>query len=161
MTMTHDQARKRKAGNTEPPAGMTFATAADLLAVQPDYEDIHLPSIGKWVRVRGLSLGEKDAIEAESVTYDRKTGKVAEFDFLTNLRSRYIVRSLITPDGNRMFNDKQVSVVSKLPAADFEKIFATIQRLSAVSDADIAELAGNSEGGAAEEPPIESQESTE
>lgn len=161
MTMTHDQARKRKAGNTEPPAGMTFATAADLLAVQPDYEDIHLPSIGKWVRVRGLSLGEKDAIEAESVTYDRKTGKVAEFDFLTNLRSRYIVRSLVTPDGNRIFNDKQVQVVAKLPAADFEKIFAAIQRLSAVSDSDIAELAGNSEGGGAEEPPIESQESTE
>ena len=132
-----------------------FASAEDLFSIVPDHEDVWLESIGKYIRIRGLTLAEKDAIESESIKWDKKSGKVSEMDPLGNIRSRYIVRSAITENGNRLFSDKDIPRVGQLPAREFDKLFGKVQELSAVSDQDIADILGNSEGGTADEPPTE------
>ena len=107
------------------------------------WEDVEVPEWGGTVRVRGLTGAERDAFEAEMV--ERK-GKKLRMD-MQNFRARLVVRSVVDEDGKRLFTDRDAASLGDKSAAALQRVFDVAQRLSGLSEQDVAELVGNFDEG--------------
>jgi hypothetical protein len=115
-------------------------TREQILALGLAHEDIEVPAWGRTVRVRELSLAERDAFEVE-VLRDRAAGG--------NLRVRLFVRTCVDPaTGERIFGDGDAAALAKHGAAALQPLFLAAVRLSALSDKEAEEL-GKASGRAA------------
>lgn len=110
----------------------------------------HLPTVefreveagGRLWRVRGLSAGERDSYEASML---KGQGANQSVD-MSHARAKLIALGTVDATGQRIFKDTDVARISRKPAAVLEPLFQAIRDLSGMSDADIAELTGNSSG---------------
>lgn len=106
-------------------------------------EEVDVPALGGKVRVRGLTLAQRDEYEASVID---SRGKRISLN-RENLRAKLIVRCVIDANGDRLFKDEDAPAVGHLPAAALEPLFEASQRLSGLSPSDVEDLAGNSERG--------------
>lgn len=98
-------------------------------------------AFGRKLYIRRMPSTERDEWEASLV---QKKNKGA-MD-LRNLRARLVVKVLVDGNGRRVFRDDQAAALGKKDSFDLDVLFKTAQRLNAVSDDDLRELAGNSAG---------------
>lgn len=112
-------------------------------------EDVHVPEWGGTVRVRGLTAAQRDAFEAASVTGNGKRRDVN----LANIRARLVALSIVDENGGRVFNPGDVAALGEKSAGALDRVFNVASRLSGIGDADIEELAKNSEPGQSDDSP--------
>ncbi len=106
-------------------------------------ETVSVPEWGGSVLVRGLTGQERDAYEA---TIMRLNGTNAQMN-LVNARAKLVARSVIDENGERLFGDEDVALLSKKSAAALERVFGVAQRLSGLTSSDLDELAKASANG--------------
>jgi len=112
--------------------------------LQADDLPVEVVDVPEWdgsVRVRTLTGTERDAFEA-SIT--KKRGDSVEVNMI-NLRAKLCAMAMIDDDGNRYFSDADVVELGKKSASVLDRIFTVAQKLNGFGQADIKELAKNSE----------------
>jgi len=122
--------------------------AKDILeAPAPEMELVSVPEWGGAVFVRPMTGTERDSFEA-SIMHEVKgaNGKTEWKPTFDNLRARLCVRCMCDAQGNRLFTDEQAIVLGRTSAKALDRVYSVAQKLNGVTDADIEELAKNSEG---------------
>lgn len=107
------------------------------------WEDVKVPEWGGEVRVKGLSGSQRDAFEAASML--SKKGGQREVN-LKNLRSRLVVMCAVDENFQPLFTSGDVMRLGEKSAIALERVFDKAQKLSGMSEEDIEELTGNSDG---------------
>ncbi len=123
-------------------AGKKYLNKQEILS-QDDlkYEDIQIPEWGgAWVRVRTINASERDRFEAGMVS---RRGKNATAN-LENMRARLCLLCLVDENGERLFQEEDTFPLGGKSAAALDRIFTVAQRLNGLRDADVEELAGES-----------------
>jgi hypothetical protein len=100
--------------------------------------DVEVPEWGGTVRVRALSGAERDAYEI-ALAGIRPDG--TRRPNLVNVRARLIALTVVDEAGARMFSDKDAEALGAKSAAAMQRVFEAAQRLSALTDEDVEELA--------------------
>jgi len=122
---------------------MDYLTADQILnAVDITYEDVPVPEWGGTVRIRGLTGTERDRYE-QSLLGTKGTVSVPK---LAGARARLCAWTIVNAAGELEFTDAQVLKLGKKSAAALERVFDASRKLSGLSEEDVEELAGNSEG---------------
>lgn len=113
---------------------MSLLSREDILAYDDSsFEDVDVPEWGGSVRVVGLTGAERDRFEASVVGNGKKMQ-------LTNLRARLIALCVVDESGERLFGTVDVGALGNKSAAALERVFSAAQRLSGLSEDDVAEL---------------------
>lgn len=113
---------------------MTLLSREAILAYDDSQsEDVEVPEWGGAVRVVGLTGAERDRFEASVVG----NGKQMQ---LSNLRARLIAMCVVDESGERLFGTADVGALGNKSAAALERVFSAAQRLSGLSEDDVAEL---------------------
>jgi hypothetical protein len=118
----------------------TYGTAEDFLSAEPETEEVSLR--GKTYIVRGLTGKERERWESALVT--QKGGNLVP-NMQGRALARLVMMSVIDGTGKRIFRDAQLDQIADLPSVDLSRIADVCKRLSGIGEADIEELAGNSE----------------
>lgn len=106
--------------------------------------DVTVKEWGGAVRLQELSASDRDMWESESFVLNAE-GTGAKFN-PKHARARLVVRCIVDAQGKRMFSDDEVAAVGSLSAATVQRLFNAARKLNAISDDDVKELEGNSEG---------------
>lgn len=106
--------------------------------------DVHVKEWNGAVRLQELSASDRDMWESESFVLNAE-GTGAKFN-PKHARARLVVRCIVDAHGKRMFSDDEVAAVGSLSAATVQRLFNAARKLNAISDDDVKELEGNSEG---------------
>ena len=106
-------------------------------------EEVEVPEWGGSVWVRSMSGTERDAFETSMM--EEKDGK-SKATNLRNIRARMAVLCCTDDKGERLFAHKDESAVGAKSASALDRIFSVAQKLNGMSNEDVEELAGNSEG---------------
>jgi len=96
---------------------------------------------GDVVHIKSLSGVDRDAFEAsmfEGRGKDRREN-------LANLRARLLVKTLVAPDGTKLFTEKDIRALGNKNAAALDKCFAQARELSGMTVDDVEEMVKNSE----------------
>lgn len=101
-------------------------------------ERLELPELGGFVFVKGMTGGERDEFE--------KSCRDPKGRLRGNTRARLAVRTVVNEDGSRVFSDDDIQMVGRIRVDVLQKIFNLAQKLSGISDADVEELGGDSDG---------------
>lgn len=126
----------------------------DILKAQDiETEEVEVPEWQGTVLVRALSGRERDAYELSCIQErpllgpDGKPvrGQTESVKNWANARAKLVVRCLVDDDGNRLFADGEAGALGEKSAAAIDRLFDVATRLSRLSEADVEELAGNSE----------------
>lgn len=104
-------------------------------------EVVPVPEWGGKVRVRSLRAAERDEYEASMV---KTRGKNYEINY-QNVRAGLCARSICDATGNRLFSDGDIALLGQKSAAALDRVYSKAAQLSKISDADVEELAKNSE----------------
>lgn len=125
---------------------MKLLTAAEILAKDDSQvEDVVVPEWGGTVRLRSLSGEERDRFDKASVRVTGKGKAETREVVIEGLKARLVAMSAVDDAGNRIFTDAQVAALGKKNAAVLDRLFVVAQRLSGLTNADVEELAGESE----------------
>lgn len=103
-------------------------------------KDVPVPQWGGTVRVRSLTGAERDQFEGDIVAA-RRDGRVSP----GNIRARYAAMAIVGEDGNNLFTPADVEALGRKSAAALDKVYQEILSFNALTEADVEELAGNSE----------------
>jgi hypothetical protein len=97
---------------------------------------------GGGVYVRGMTAGERDALETSMLTNKGQpnTERLAQF------RSRLLILSVVDEAGRKIFQTGDVRAVSQKSMAAVERVLDVARRLSGMTEEDVEELTGNSDG---------------
>lgn len=113
---------------------MTLLSREAILAYDDSQsEDVEVPEWGGAVRVVGLTGVERDRFEASVVGNGKKMQ-------LSNLRARLVAMCVVDESGERLFGTADVGALGNKSAAALERVFSAAQRLSGLSEDDVAEL---------------------
>jgi len=138
----------------EQPAAGSARTAVEIQPVELDrqailnaedlpMERMDVPEWGGFVYVRTLTGAERDAFEDASI---KGRGRNRRFS-LRNVCARLVVMAVCDERGRRVFRDGDAERLGEKSAAALNRVYRVAARLSAISEEDIEDLAGNSEGG--------------
>lgn len=109
-------------------------------------EDVPVPEWNGTVRVKGMSGTERDRFEAGFVGNNMKPlppDKALEY-----YRARIAAACLVEADGKKMFRSiGELKRLSDKSAEALQRVVDVANRLSGLSEEDVAELTGNSETG--------------
>lgn len=115
-----------------------------LNAKDTEEQKVFVPEWGdneSFVIVRSLTAEGRDAYE-QSLFESNENGQFERN--LSNARAKLVAACVLGPDGSRMFKtDQQVKMLGDKSAAVVDRIFAVCQKLNAISEQDVDELAGN------------------
>ena len=103
-------------------------------------EEVEVPEWNGSVSVRTLTGTDRDAFEQSIVQ------GVDKMD-LANVRARMAVLCVVDADGKRMFADSDAKALGARSSLALGRIFDAAQKLNAMTDEDVRELAKNSGGG--------------
>lgn len=101
-------------------------------------EPLELPELGDSVFIKGMTGTARD--EFEKSCRDQK-GRLRG-----NIRARLVVLTAVDENGARIFSDDDIQMVGKFRVDVLQKMFNKAQELSGMSDADVEELGGDSDG---------------
>ena len=121
---------------------MNLLTKEQILSAT-DYktEDVPVPEWGGTARVRTISGRERDAFEA-SLSVGSGTARKVNTD---NIRARLVAMCVIDEAGARLFSDSEVLKLGEKSATALDRVFTVAQRLNALSQAEVEDIAKNSE----------------
>lgn len=102
-------------------------------------KEIEVPQWGGNVLIRTMTAFERDRFEKKMFGDGDKKNRP------DNIRATLASLAIVDESGDRMFTDKDIVALGKKSAAALDRVFAEIQKLNAVSDKDVEEMAGNSE----------------
>ena len=117
-------------------------TKEQILGTKPPVESVGWID-GGTVSVSAMSGTDRDSFERESVTL---TDDGDQYGFMDNFRARLLVRCLVDDDGVRMFADIDADELGRVWCKPLDEAFAVGKRINGFTDADIEELAKNSDG---------------
>jgi hypothetical protein len=88
------------------------------------------------VGIRVLTVGDRDAYENDWVLNKSKG--------VENFRTKFLAKCLCNPEtGERLFNDEEVSLLSKKSAKVMGRLWEQAMKHNALTEADVDELAKN------------------
>lgn len=126
------------------------ATAPKLLSREDIFRvvDVHtevvdVPEWGGAVTVRGMTGRERDRYEQSMLVADKKGTLKPD---MTDARARLVVACAVDEAGNAIFTKDDVLLLTMKSAAALDRVASVAQVLSGISDKDLGELLGNSEG---------------
>lgn len=104
-----------------------------------------VPNLGGKVLVRALSGTERDAFESSLVIQRGKTRTMST----ANVRAKLCALAIVDPqyypgELRQAFDEDQIAELGQVDAGDLSKIYDAAAELSGISEADVEELAGNS-----------------
>ena len=102
-------------------------------------EMVNVPEWGGDIYLRTMSGLERDAFE-QSIVKDKVTN-------LRNIRARFCALVICDEDGKRLFTDADVVELGRKSSLVLSRIFDVGQSLNGFTNADVEELAKNSESG--------------
>ena len=137
-----------EAATAQAPALKLLGKDAFLNAPPLKHEIVEIPEMGGSVMVWEMSADEKDDYEDSCIA---QRGKDRVFS-LRGVRAKLCARALKDENGVRLFKDDQIGQLGKVGSAILDRIFPVASRLSALSKADIDELAGELKNGHSGEP---------
>lgn len=100
-------------------------------------DQLHVPEFGGDVWVRGMSGKERDAFE-EGLRI-RRGRRAGQMD-LRNFRSQLAVKVIVNEQGERILNDDDAAIFSRLPSGVLDRIISRCTELSGMSDEEADEL---------------------
>lgn len=100
-------------------------------------EIVEIQEWGGSVKLRGLSAGEREALEQEVTN---KQGKVET----KNLRAKLLVRSIVNENNEKIFTEADIDALNTKSSFVIDKLFLAAQRLNGMSNDAIEEMKGNS-----------------
>ncbi len=103
-------------------------------------KEINVPQWGGSVKIRTMTASDRDRFEQQVFSGNTKSER------RDNIRALMLSICIVDESGNRVFGEKDVKALGGKSAAAVDAIFSEIQKLNALSDADIDEAAKNSEG---------------
>lgn len=134
---------------------MALMTREQILgAVDIAFEDIDLSDVPGWgvVRIRDLSAGERDRLEASMIS-QKSTPKrgggvqMTAVPNLENIRARYCAACLCDDELRPMFSESDVLSLGRKSARALDRIFDRIKARNGLDDAAVEELVENFDGG--------------
>lgn len=103
---------------------------------------VELPELGgQRIIVRAMSAGERGRYEASFI--DKKGSTIA--GRAAKARELLAVECCVDEAGNRLFTPDDVATLSQVDASILDRIAEAARELSGISDADQADLVGNSD----------------
>jgi len=102
-------------------------------------EPVDVPEWGTTVWVRTMTGKERDRYESDLLSNKDKPLE----DRLDNVRAKLAVLTVVDADGERVFDDADVVALGNKSASALSRVVTVAQRLNALSDADVEDLAGN------------------
>jgi hypothetical protein len=125
-------------------ASLKMLTRSEILdAADLTRELVEVPEWGGALYVRAMTGTERDAFE-ESIIDVRQNGKgVSATPVLAAMRAKMCARCIVGEGGERLFTDSDIDALGAKSAAALDRVFAVAQRLNAMGQDDIEELAGN------------------
>lgn len=86
-------------------------------------ERINVPEWGGEVMIRTMTGTDRDAFE---------THLIGQSGRMENVRARLVALTLCDQDGQRLFNDSEVSALGKKSAKALDRVFAVAQRINGI-----------------------------
>lgn len=120
---------------------MTLNREAILQADDLERREVSVPEWGGTVFVRGMTGRERDQFEASIV---KQKGKNTEIN-MKNARAKLVALCAVDEEGNRIFSDTDIALLSNKSAKALDRIFAMAMELSGISKDDMEELTKNSD----------------
>lgn len=125
------------------PPKTSYLTAEEILAVDDmGYMDLEVPEWGGTVRLKSLTGNQRDQYENSIVSQRGKTTQVN----LQGIRARLCSLCIVDETGKRLFTDAQVQRLGQKSAKGLDRVFEVCQSMNGLTDTDVAELEGNSDG---------------
>ena len=119
-------------------------------------EDVEIPEWHGTVRVRGMTVAERNAWEQSNTrTFKGRNGQLvteANPAAIATFRQRLVARSVVDDAGNLLFSDADVAALERKSSSAIARIVTVANRLSGVTREVTEELEGNSSATEAEEP---------
>jgi hypothetical protein len=104
-----------------------------------EIEKVDVSEWGGFVYVKGMTAKQRDDFEASIL---RQHGKVQRVD-MSDLRAKLASKSICNADGELLFSEKDIKVLSDKSAGALQRVFEVAQRLSGLSDEDAEDLLKN------------------
>lgn len=116
-------------------------------------ERVYVSLWKKWVTIRALTLHEQDMIRNVSFSGSTQNPRMRMKEAtegtmsvsIVDVRAHTVALGLIKQDGKHIFTLSQVADLANKSNATIDFLFDRIRKLSAVSDAEVKELEGNSD----------------
>ena len=103
------------------------------------FDIVSVPEWGGEVRISTMTGTERDEYE-QTIINGRGDDKKST---IKNIRALLVAYSIVDEEGNRMFSKDEIDDLGKKSVYALDRVFAAASKLSALSQADIEELAGN------------------
>jgi glutaminase len=113
-----------------------------LNAPDTEYETVDVPEWGGKVRVKTLTGDERDSYEQSLID---QRGNVTG-PKLAGAQARLCALTIVDDDGKRLFTDGDVKALGAKSAQALNRVFDVAIRLSRMTQKDVEELVGNSDG---------------
>ena len=138
---------------------MALMTREQILGTpKAGYTEIDLSDIPGWgaVRIKDLTAGERDRIEASCVVERLVVGKggkkkLKKDTSLEGIRAKFVAACVVDADGKAIFTPADVTAIGELNAKAVDRIFSAIQERNGLREEDLDELAGNFSDGQSDE----------
>jgi len=110
----------------------------DILAADDVVKElVHVPEWGGDVYVRGMTGASRDKFEA-SIVQTRGKDQILN---IINIRAKLASMTICDEQGQRLFSDADIVELSNKSSVALQRVFLVAQRLSAIGDNDVKELA--------------------
>ena len=135
---------------------MALLTREQILAAQDiGFEDLDMSDVPGWggtVRIRDLSAGDRDRLEASMIgqkkEFKRGGGvQVTAVPNLENIRSRYCAACICDEDLKPIFTDADILALGRKSAKALDRIFDRIKARNGLNDEAVEELVENFDTG--------------
>lgn len=100
---------------------------------------VSVPEWGGDVIVSTMTGEARDAWEQSLVISEGGKSRTN----MENIRARLVVSTVVDENGNRLFTDKDVSVLGRKSGAALERVCKVAQRLNGLTNDDVEQLKGN------------------
>lgn len=111
--------------------------APEASAIAP--KTVKVPEWGGIVFVRALGGDDRDAFEASIVS----TRKGDKSERIRNIRARLVIACACDDKGIPLFTDADADALGRKWVKPLDRVFAVAQKLNALGDGDVEDLAGN------------------
>lgn len=101
-------------------------------------EEVEVPEWGGSVLIRSLTGEQRDEYETSMFTMKKDGSPSAN---MANVRARLAMLCIVNEDGEQMFNKNDIKLLGRKSAVALERVNGAAQKLNAISDEDIEELA--------------------
>lgn len=103
-----------------------------LAGPRPAVVEVEVPALGGKVRVRGMTIGDRDAFEIANA------GDKGKY-----FRARLVVASVVAEDGSPMFREADLPALASLAAGTFEPVIDAATKLNRYTPEEVKALEGN------------------